>query len=65
MPLNNFPKHQTVAWWIEQLKEMPPDSIVKISDNEHKEYMCMLSIYTLTHKPTTVVLDVGEPENYE
>ena len=55
-----FSKHQTVEWWIEQLKEMPPKSVVKLSDGMSRDYMCMLSIYPLDHIANTVVIDIGE-----
>lgn len=66
MPLNNFPKHQTVEWWIKLLKEMPPTSIVKIAGAGREDYMCLLSIYAETNRlETTVILDVGEQENHD
>lgn len=63
MSLNNFPKHQTVAWWIEQLQEMPnKNALVLLSKETGGGLYCLLSIY---EGDKTVFIDIGEPENYD
>lgn len=58
-----FPEFQTVAWWIEQLKEMPnQQAVVKIATGFHCTARCMLGIYDGDEKKPTVWIDIGEPE---
>ena len=56
-----FPKFQTVEWWIEQLKEMPPKSVVQVIDSGLKR-QAMLSIYP-AKKKKIVCIDVGVPSD--
>jgi hypothetical protein len=56
---SKFPKHQTVEFWIKELKEFDPKLLVKLADGPGtEEFQCMLSIYQ--HKKT-VFIDIGLP----
>ena len=62
----SFPKYQTVAWWIEQLQEMPnKKALVKIATEPFGKAKAMLSIYEGAEKKATVWIDVGDPNNEE
>ena len=56
----SFPKHQTVAWWIKQLKEMPPEAEVHIYESSiQPEPLCCLSISSSRDK-NICYIDIGE-----
>jgi len=57
-----FPKHQTVAWWINQLSCYDLNAIVKVATNYSPSAKCLLSIYEGDEKKPTVWIDIGEPE---
>ena len=65
-----FPKHQTVEWWIAQLKEFNPKAVVKLTDGPATKPMCMLSMYYGFKQPyidrvdntKLVWIDIGEPD---
>jgi hypothetical protein len=61
----NFPKHQTVHWWIKELSEFNPNAVLVFSDGPTTPLMSCLSIYETDGdrgpKDTRVVcVDIGE-----
>ncbi len=62
MPLKklpkDFPKHQTIGWWIELLKQYPKDTIVAIATGPNPSPYCLLSDY-LSMSGKFVWIDVG------
>ncbi len=60
-----FPSHQTVEWWIEQLKEFNPKAVVHIASAPDSPPMCMLGLYYADKKGgcediKKVWIDVGD-----
>lgn len=55
-------EHQTVGWWIEQLKEFPADKPVILFTGFQKTPDFMLSIYESEDK-SAVFIDIGDEDS--
>lgn len=53
------PKHQTVKWWIEQLKALPPKAVVHIATGSFDPTLCMLGVYEDDEDKKKIYIDVG------
>lgn len=63
---NEFPKYQTVEWWIKELQEMPnKGAVVKIATEMRGAAHCFLGIYEGDEKQPTVWIDIGDPNYVE